>query len=454
MRQKINTIAYLRLPPRITLDKTQTVADLVLPYAMAARGKLLQTGLTSLAQVPRDLAAARTVVLLIAASDVTLLRVEVPPVPAHRLHLVLPTLVEDRVIGDVSECVIAAGKEVAGRRVIAVVQRDWLLIWTSSLRAAGFSHLRALPLQLCLPLQADHLAAALMVNGDAMELVIRYSADEGIGLPLTNADDVTLPDQVLQLVATMAGERAVDLSLPHDFIGELESALASGRHSVRLDAVHELNWASMIDAAADVGPDLMSGVSEKEASGIDWQRWRWPVRLALLLLILNVIALQIDSWRLQSQAADLQRTMANTYRRTFPNETAVVDPLAQMQKKIAASRRQAGEVLPDDFLSLAAAFADAWASIQTQASDETSTQTPAQTSAPSPSPTQTSASSAISMQAIAGLTYRDQALEVRFKPDVKPSLEPAQSSFAERSLAVRASEAQGGATVWQVRSVR
>jgi general secretion pathway protein L len=446
MRQKTNTIAYLRLPPRTALDKTQNVDDFALPYAIAARGRLLQTGMTSLALARRELAAAHTVVLLVAASDVTLLRVEVPPLPAHRLHLVLPALVEDRLIGDVSECVIAAGKEAAGRRLVAVIQRDWLLGWTSPLRASGFSRLRALPVQLCLPLQTDHLAAALMVNGDAMELVIRYSADEGIGLPLTNADDANLPDQVLQLVATMAGERAVDLSLPHDFIGEFESALASGRYPVRLGALHELNWASLIEAAADTGPDLMSGVSEPEATGINWQPWRWPLRLALLLLVLNIAALQIDSWRLQSQAADLQQSMVNTYQRTFPNETTVPDPLAQMQKKIALSRRQAGEVLPDDFLALAAAFGDVWANapIKTQAETQTQNQTQ----------NQTPASPGASPQAIAGLAYRDQTLEVRFKPDVKPSLESAQSSFAERSLAVHASEAQGGASVWQIRSAR
>ncbi len=442
MRHKTNTIAYLRLPPRTAIDKTEALADFALPYALAARGKLLQTGMTSLSQAACELAATHTVVLLIAASDVTLLRVEVPPLPAHRLHLVLPALVEDRLIGDAADCVIAAGKEVAGKRLVAVMQRDWLLAWTSSLRASGFNRLRALPVQLCLPLEADHLAAALMFNSDAMELVIRYSDDEGIGLPLTNADDVTLPDQILQLIATMAGERPVDLLLPRDFIGELESALASGRHPFRLSAVHELNWANLIEAADAAGPDLMSGVSEPEATGIDWQRWRWPLRLALLLLVLNIIALQIDSWRLQSQAADLQQAMVSTYRGAFPNETAVVDPLTQMQKKIAASRRQAGEVLPDDFLALAAAFGDVWANTQNQ----TPAQTPAQT------PSQTPASPGVSTQPIAGLAYRDQMLEVRFKPDIKPSLESAQPYFTERSLAARASEAQGGANVWQVRS--
>ena len=41
MRDKANTIAYLRLPPRTAIDKTQSVDDMVLPYALAARGKLL-----------------------------------------------------------------------------------------------------------------------------------------------------------------------------------------------------------------------------------------------------------------------------------------------------------------------------------------------------------------------------------------------------------------------------
>ena len=426
MRQKTNTMAYLQLPPRAALNKTQPIAGVALPYAVAARGKLLQTGILPLSQLHRQLSTAHTVVLLMAATDVTLLRVQVPPLPAHRLHLALPALVEDRLIGDAADCVMAAGREAQGRRVIAVVQRDWLLSWTTVLRESGMSRIRALPVQLCLPMPAERLSAALMVNSDAMELVIRYGADEGIGLPLMNADDVTLPDQVLALLATLAGEQAVDLSLPADFIGELESAIASGRHPVKIHALHELNWASLIEAAADAGPDLMAGLSEPEATGIHWQRWRWPLRLALLLLILNIVALQIDSWRLQSEADDLQQAMVTTYQRAFPNETAVVDPLAQMQQKIATSRRQAGESLPDDFLGLAAAFGDAWATVQTE--------------------------TGVGPQVIAALAYRDQTLEVRFKPEAKPSVETAQPAFAARSLQVRATESQGGASIWQVRS--
>ncbi len=426
MRNKGNTITYLRLPPRTAIDTTQNIVDIALPYAITLRGKLLQTGVTSLAQPGFVLGDAYTVVLLIAASDVTLLRVEVPPLPAHRLHLVLPALVEDRLIGDAADCVMVAGKERAGKRAVAVVQREWLLAWTRQLRESGVHRIRALPVQLCLPLQADHLATALMVHGDAAELVIRYGADEGIGLPMTDADEMTLPDQVLQLLSTMAGERVTDLFLPPDVVGEYQSALASGHHSVKLGALHELTWPSLIDAASDAEPDLMSGISKPESVGIEWQRWRWPLRLALLLVVVNIAALQIESWRLQSEVAGLKGAMTELYRRSFPNETAVLDPVAQMQRKIAASRQRAGETAPSDFLALAAAFGDAWTSLQTQ--------------------------TGAGAQAIAAIAYRDQMLEIRFKPAVKLSIEAAQPVRATRALQARAMNVGGGAALWQIRS--
>lgn len=75
MRSKENTITYLRLPPRTTIDQTLNIADIALPYAVALRGKLLQTGVMSLSQPGLALGDAYTVVMLVAASDVTLLRV-------------------------------------------------------------------------------------------------------------------------------------------------------------------------------------------------------------------------------------------------------------------------------------------------------------------------------------------------------------------------------------------
>ncbi|NBW92114.1 MAG: hypothetical protein EBR53_06620, partial [Actinobacteria bacterium] len=168
-------------------------------------------------------------------------------------------------------------------------------------------------------------------------------------------------------------------------------------------------------AASDVEPDLMSGVSGPESTGIEWQHWRWPLRLTLLLMVVNITALQIDSWRLQKEAAGVKEIMMDIYRRSFPNEAPVLDPLAEMQHKIAASRQHAGETAPSDFLALIAAFGDAWTSLQTQ--------------------TGTGA------QAIAAIVYRDQMLEIRFKPAIKLSIDAAQPVLAANALLLSGDEA-------------
>jgi hypothetical protein len=55
-------------------------------------------------------------------------------------------------------------------------------------------------------------------------------------------------------------------------------------------------------------------------------------------------------------------------------------------------------------------------------------------------------------QAITAITYRDQMLEIRFKPAVKLSIEAAQPVLATHALQARAMNVEGGVSLWQVRS--
>lgn len=434
MRSASAMIIYLRLPPHAALARTGTDDDIPLPYAFVARNKLQQTGVASLREIEPELASASTVVLLIAASDVTLLRVAVPPLPAHRLPQVLPALVEDRLIGDPAACVIVAGAEDAGQRWVAVAARDGLLYWTTRLRTLGVHRFRALPLQLCLPLPASGFTAAVMAGSEGAELVIRYGIHEGLGVPLTDAGDVTLPDQVLQALVTLAGERPVTLWLPPDYVGDFESTWTSGRHRINLTALHALHWTTLIDMSGQAGPDLIPALNEPETVRLRWQSWRWPLRLAVMLVVINILALLGDGWRLQREAEDWRIAMADTYRRAFPGDTLMTDPITQVKQKIIQARRQAGEPVPGDFLALAAGFGDAWTELQ--ANDESGT------------------------PAIAGLAYRDQVLEVRFKPGAKPSINVAQKIFSVRALQVSeftdtpTNQTAPSGRVWQVRSAR
>lgn len=408
------TALYLRAPAR---GGTQSAAD-ALPFAWSQRGRLQQSGSAPLAELAAMLARSERVVLLLAASDVTLLNLPVPPLPSSRLQAALPALVEERIIGDPADCAIAAGPEVDGRRTIAVVDRQWLQSWAAALRQHGARRIVAQPMQLCLPLPAGHASAALLESPGLPQLALRLSADDGIGLPVVADDDTQLADAVAELLVTFAPGQAVQLSVPAVYAPHL-SAWAQAHPDSGIDFVDE-DWAAWIEGATRLELDLMRGAAAGGEHGIDWRRWRVPLALAAACLLFNVIALNWDWWRLRSEGVRLQDGMAALYLRTFPEEQQVVDPLAQMRQKVTRARQSGGELAPDDFLALSAALGDAWGG------------------------------SGADPRAIAGLDYRDATLNVRLKPGTQVSLDAVRPALAARRIEAQPSPADPA--VWQIRS--
>jgi general secretion pathway protein L len=161
----------------------------------------------------------------------------------------------------------------------------------------------------------------------------------------------------------------------------------------------------------------MGGLGTAAGPKFDWQRWRWPLLLAVAVLTINVIGLNVDWLRLKREAEALRNGMIQTYKTAYPKETVIVDPLAQLRQKMAGAQRESGQLAPDDFVALVAAFGEAWAS--------TGQGTPP----------------------VAGLEYRDRSLAVKLKPDSNASMEQLTSALAARNLSVT----QPSAGVWQIR---
>ncbi len=416
-REARPTTLYLRLPARDAA--AQSALHSSLPFAWSVRGRLLRVASATLAELAPQLADAQRVVLLLAASDVTLMRVPVPPLPASRLSAALPALVEDHVIGDPADCAIAAGPDVDGRRVIAVTDRAWLQAWVTALRQHGARRVAALPMQLCLPLPTEHVAAALLPSSAGFELALRYSADEGIGLPVVADEEGALPDAVASLLATLAPARAVQLSVPALYADSFRVWLAE--HPDSGIVVVEENWAAWIEGASQVDIDLVAGVAGSTETRVDWRRWRWPVVLGAACVLLNVIALNADWWRLRSEGMRLNDDMTALYRRSFPDDKVVLEPLAQMKQKVAASRQAAGEFAAGDFIALASALGEAWA----EAGND--------------------------QRAIASIDYRDGSLALKLKQGAQVSLDAMRSALASRHL--QATPSPADPAIWQVRSL-
>lgn len=439
MKKNAISTLCLRLPSR-SAGKT-TPQRLTQPVSFAlvsANGRLTRCGQATLSSLSASIAQVQRVVLMLAASDVTLLRLAVPPMSAARLRAALPGLVEERLITDPADCVLVAGPAKLGMRSIAVVERQWLQSLVTALTDFGARHLLALPVQLCMPRAAAGMTAAVMEMPEQIDLALRMSEDEGMGLPIVApAAGMSTQSAVCQTLLALAAEQKITLMVPAEQVEAYRAAAEQLVAQSRQITVCAENWQEWIDALDPATLDLMRGLHAADVQGVDWRRWRWPLGLAALLLVTNVAALNWDWWRMKSEGEELRLRMTHIYKTTFPNDAVIIDPLAQMQKKSAAVRQAAGEINPQDFTPMAANFAEVWRDLKV---DEVTDSTKAV------------AASAAKPQ-IAGLAYRDATLLVRFKPGAKPSMEAARIALAARKLSLTEAPSEGETTVWQIRSV-
>jgi general secretion pathway protein L len=415
---------YIRTPSKAAAENSGSWTGLPCVWALVApNGRVESSGQEALSSLATEVARAQKVVLILAASDVSLLQVQVPPMPASKLRLALPNLVEEQLISDPADSVLAAtGSGVT--RTVAVVQKAWLDLLSRAVLAAGARSVAALPAQLCLPRPDEGASAALSLLGDEYDLAVRLDEHQGLGLPILPDKPADLAGDTLESLQALVPAGPLRLAVPTANLQQFANSLQNHADAARIELVED-DWQSWVAGAQNAQTlDLMSGLASNARPAFNWRAWRWPLGLAAALVLINIIGLQIDWWRMKSEANALRNTMAQIYRSAFPQEP-VVDPVAQMRQKLASARRGSGEAAADDFLALAANFAQALGESGKPASD-----------------------------AIAGVDYKEKSLLVRFKPGTEPSMAAVNKALALRSLSATDAPAQGGVRVWQIRSAK
>jgi len=370
------TTLYIRHPARAEGEHALS------RFALVGDGGVIeQQGEGPLRNLGDLVGTSRRVVLLLAGADVNLLSVQAPPLSGARLKAALPALVEEHILGDPEESVlVAAPEQPDGYRPIAVVERDWLEAIVRALLAQGARAVAAVPAQLCLPLQPGTVSAAI----DADTLTLRQGLFHGFGLALD-----ANPAVVLQTARAFSGDAPLVLYVPPRQLGEYQALVQEDGAAVTLAAD---DWAHWIAGSKSTTLDLVSGLGAAGTQPRDWRRWRWPLRLAFVAVAINLIGLNLDWLRLRREAATVQQSMTQTFRQAYPRETAILDPVLQMRQNIARARANTGDVAPDEFTYLAAAFGEA-------------------------------ARSGAQQPGITSIEYRERALSVKVKPEtVDPGL--------------------------------
>lgn len=412
----------IRLPSHVAAESLQPGVPLYCHFAsVSGSGAIEREGVAALSDLAEPVKKAQRVFLLLAASDVTLLQVKVPPtLSGSRLKAALPNLVEDQLMSDPAECVIVAGGMHDGMRTVAVVSRAWLELLSRTLLALGARHVSALPSQLCLPYQPGVATAAVSEHGTDVDIAVRLAEHQGIGLSVVADQPESAAFEAMQSLAAIVPQGPIALYVPQSRLRDYEESLHIAPTLNERISLHADSWKRWIEGGGRASVDLMTALGAAASPSFNWHPWRWPIALAAAVLLVNIIGLNVDWLRLKREADMLRTSMVQTYRSAYPKETVIVDPLAQLRQKLAGAQRGSGQVAPNDFTALAASFGEAWAS--------TGQGTPP----------------------ISRLEYRDGSLTVRLKPGASASIEQITSALAARNLSINQPEAG----VWQIRSAK
>jgi general secretion pathway protein L len=221
---------------------------------------------------------------------------------------------------------------------------------------------------------------------------------------------------VLQTARAFSGDAPLVLYVPPGQLGEYQALALEAGPGISFEAD---DWAHWIAGSKSTALDLVSGLGAAGSQPRDWGRWRWPLRLVLLAVAVNLIGLNVEWLRLKREAETVRQSMTQTFRSVYPNQTTILDPIAQMRQNIARARANTGEVAPDEFTYLASAFGEAARSLGRQ-------------------------------PGIASIEYRERALSVKVKPEtVDPGLTAQlRTALAARNMSL--DEAAPGS--WVIRS--
>ena len=300
--------------------------------AIARRGRAV------LAELPR---LPRTE-LVIAAPDVLLIEVSLPPLSGARLRAALPALAEPHLLTDLEAAYVVAARPMGGARTtLAVLDRALLRRALELLRRVKLEPASAIPEPLTLPLVPGRWRLRL----GAAYACLRTGPLYGLASALVEGE----PPVELRLALEQAGNarpEAIDVEGPCD-VAAWSTAL--GVPLVAVDAPPA--------RAEPVGFELLQ--YDLAPRLVSWRAWRTPAVLAALCALTWIIGLNVEAGLMRREESTLKAQMSAALRETVPSVPVVLDPLKQMQRAVADLRVGAGAGDPREFLPLASALARA-----------------------------------------------------------------------------------------------
>lgn len=372
-------------PPHRLLAGTARLSESTVVgfVALDADGQL-QWGEASIALLPR----CQRVEVVFDGGDVFQTAVTAPRLGEAKLRLALPNLLEDRLLADPTQCHIAflpAGRgngsaADAAAMPVAAIDRGVLTRVLDVLTLAGARPRAAYSAIYVLPPPG---AGALPVFAGRNRLVARTAQHDGVACDLGDDDE---PPAALRLALRSGDWRRIRAFGPQaPRLARMAEALGVGVEPADrpLDADAPDGSINLLQGAFARG-GVLGDVSRMRLL----RSWKAPLAWAAVAVAVFIAGMNGYWLKLQSEASEIRQRMTTAFRSTFA-DAEMVDPIVQAQRELTRLRARAGQASAGDFTALNAQTAQLLAS------------------AP--------------VGIVAGIEYRDAALQLKFKapPDAQ-----------------------------------
>lgn len=419
MKEKSVQRLLVFVPPRRTLPKGQIGTGTVVGFVSPTSAPGGTSGETPIALLPK----AAALDLVFDPADVFVTAIEPPKLSEGKLRLALPNMLEDRLLAEATDCHFAFNLPRGGtgtttiaaqpRMPVAVIDRGVLTRALDACAEAGYRVRAAYSEIYTLPAPA---AGLLSVRAERGRGVARSATHDGFSFELGDEAPAALALAVRQL-----GIKRIQVwGRDAHRIAALGEPLG-----VQVDVMQGQPDAASTAAAVNLmqgsfAPSGMLGALMPlagRAAGLRGAALKAPAIWLGIAALVAIAGMNVYWLKLEAEARALKQQMESAFRTTFPETTAVVDPVLQTKRQLADLRARAGLPSANDFSVLNARIAQLM--------------------------------SIAPIGSVTGIEYRDGALKVRFKGGMadNPAFQNTlRSAGVQQGLAIRF-EADGTARV-------
>ncbi|MEJ6021074.1 type II secretion system protein GspL [Ramlibacter sp. PS4R-6] len=266
-----------------------------------------------------------------------------------RLRAVLEGLLEERLLDEPETLHFALQPQARAESAawVATCEREWLRDALQALENAGR------PVTRIVPEFAPQAQPALYAIGDPDDAVLVAVTPDGVTpLPLASAALALLPS--LPADTALVSEPAV-AALAEQVLQHPPVLQQSPERWVR---AAQSDWdLAQFDLSSSGGARTLKKAGALWADVVASPQWR-PARWgALVLIVLNLVALNAFAWRERSAIEGKREAMRRSLTQAFPEVKVVVDAPVQMEREVAALRQATGAVSGRDLEAMLAALA-------------------------------------------------------------------------------------------------